>query len=493
MTTKRSKVTAALHPGIVDLQARWQTENYRLWPWLPRPCRVRILFYSDSGVTLTDPLPNPFNSGSTPDFDLGKLKQVLSSDPWYWVNFAVTFKLRSQANSNLDQLNLTANYDQVWFFGVGGGNVLTAGEITALTNFMQQGGGVFMTGDHANLGQGIGQQIPRAGKMRQWPAPAAAPPVWNNTLREGATPGFQFEDQSDTTPQPLRLKTYPAGLPFSPWWWKRYPHPLFCSQWGPIDIFPDHQHEGEVVLPASYAAAEWPTKNGYQAKPEILAWGKILSPDADTGREVAVSCAYDGHRVDVGRVVTDSTWHHYFNINLWGFPQTAQGLDALKYIEAYYLNLAVWLAPPALQTCMLNALCWGIVWHSKLWEVLHEKPYILGRAARDVLGRYAPQCTIYSFILSHIPLPLRLKLEVIPRDLDFMPQLGPIEDLILGEILTAMRGKHKGLSDTPKAPDLKTLHKVIGPAVERAFNSLINTQEQALKQHRAILRDVLLK
>lgn len=91
---------------------------------------------------------------------------------------------------------------------------------------------------------------------------------------------------------------------------------MFCSQWGPIIIFPDHQHEGEVILPGSFPAAEWPSKNGFQAKPELIAWGRILSPDADVGRTVAVAAAYGGHRVDLGRIVTDSTWHHFFNINL---------------------------------------------------------------------------------------------------------------------------------------------------------------------------------
>ncbi|MBI3344458.1 MAG: hypothetical protein HY028_06355 [Gammaproteobacteria bacterium] len=490
---KRSKnLVSELHPADLDLRARWQIEDYIHWPWRPRPCKVRILFYSDSGVTLTDPLPNPFTPGSTPAFDLGKVKQVLKSDPWYWVNFDVTFKLRSQPNSRLDQLNISANYDQIWFFGVGSGNVLTAAEITALNNFMNQGGGIFMTGDHANLGQAIGQQIPRAGKIRQWPAPDAVQPFWNNTLREGPTPGFQFDDQSDDTPQPLSLKTYPAGFPWSYSWWKRYPHPLFCSQWGPIKIFPDHQHEGEVILPGSFPAAEWPSKNGFQAKPELIAWGRILSPDADVGRTVAVAAAYDGHRVDLGRIVTDSTWHHFFNINLWGYPQTAQGLNALKYIEAYYLNLAVWLAPPKLQSCMLNALCWGILWHPKIWEVLELKPIHLGLQARDVLGRYAPQCTIYRFIIDRIPLDIRLKLEKIPDDGDFLPQVGPIEDLILGEILSGMRGKHQGLDDTPKPPaDLKSLDKVVTAAIERSFESLLTTQERALKQYRAILRGML--
>src|SRR5690606_3506368 len=149
-----------------------------------------------------------------------------------------------------------------------------------------------------------------------------------------------FENQSDDIPQKMRLKFYE---------WRRggytrqvYPHPLLCSRWGPIDEFPDHMHEGEVVVPDDLDAVmalggetfdEYPQDaNGVRVSPEIVAWGYTTgraSPavmgDVHVGdrgvanaRWTGAVGAYDGRRCGVGRVVVDSTWHHFFDINLIG-------------------------------------------------------------------------------------------------------------------------------------------------------------------------------
>ena len=75
-------------------------------------------------------------------------------------------------------LDLMANYDEVWFFGVNDVPNLSAAEMTLLDQFMAapKSGGVLVTGDHADLGKGIGGQITRAGQMRRYPAPPAFPP-----------------------------------------------------------------------------------------------------------------------------------------------------------------------------------------------------------------------------------------------------------------------------------------------------------------------------
>ena len=477
--------------SINTFRRRWQVPNYKFWSWIAKPCTIRILFYADFGVTLTDPLPNPFTPGSTGGFDLGKVNQVLKSDPWFWVKFEVTFKSRNQPNCNLDQLDIEENYDQIWFFGIGSNPVLTSSEIAVLKNFMdKKQGGVFMTGDHANLGAGIGLQIPRAGKMRKWPAPNAQPPVWNSTLREGSTPGFQFSDQSDDVPQTLRLRTYPAGTIWSPLWWKRVPHPLFCSPWGPIRAFPDHQHEGECTIPNSFPVSEWPTgSGGYQPRPDIIAWGKVIDPSANPVREVANTAVYDGHRAGVGRIVTDSTWHHWFNINLWGFPGTPSGLDALKKIEAHFLNIAVWLSPPRQQRCMFAAMCWGLRWHWSFREVLGARPFYLGQAARDVFGRYAPQCTIYSLIQDFFRFEPQLEFEKIAQELEFIPQVAPIEDLFLGQLISDMGDKfQEDIQRDPEPPELDELVELIEPAREISVSNLFKAQQKGLELMQEFVR-----
>jgi hypothetical protein len=64
----------------------------------------------------------------------------------------------------------------VWLFGYEGwnyqvtppGDPLGAAEIQAIANFMEGGGGVFATGDHAGMGSFMCGSIPRIRTMRKW-------------------------------------------------------------------------------------------------------------------------------------------------------------------------------------------------------------------------------------------------------------------------------------------------------------------------------------
>jgi hypothetical protein len=125
-----------------------------------------------------------------------------------------------------------------------------------------------------------------------------------------------------------------------------------CSPDGVVRYLPDHMHEGTCEVPDNLAARtftlgggsvrEYPDyvppspPTGYvpaPLAPEIVAYGDVLAgttspaldPDDHTGSPdpadkitFGVIGAWDGHRVANGRVVVDSTWHHFFNINLTG-------------------------------------------------------------------------------------------------------------------------------------------------------------------------------
>ncbi|MBK7010681.1 MAG: hypothetical protein IPH36_19660 [Saprospiraceae bacterium] len=96
-------------------------------------------------------------------------------------------------------------------FGVERNGNLPALELKALTDFMNAGGGVFATGDHENLGQFMCSEIPRVRSMRKWYWPVApagrlvAPDGGSanrlDTTVVGDTANYQFDDQSDETPQ----------------------------------------------------------------------------------------------------------------------------------------------------------------------------------------------------------------------------------------------------------------------------------------------------
>ena len=461
---------------ILDVRERWHIPEAWRWPWLLRPCTVRILFYAD--------FAGAFSGGS---FDgLKHVIAVLNADPYFWVKFQISLANRGadasadadKQGKRLDQLDLNNKYDELWLFGLQGlPSGLTAREVGAVESFMDVAkGGVLVTGDHYDLGAAIASGIPRVGRLRAWPGPTSSGLDKNSTLREGdalTSPGYQFEDQSDDVPQSLRLRRYP--LPSFPLWKRRsMPHPLMCGPLGPITAFPDHMHEGEITIPSTFPAAEWPSSGGVQPKPEVVAWGRIVEPGlTKTGQEFGVVGAYDGHLADVGRIAADSTWHHWFDINLigdnglvggsTGFHASAAGKAALKQIEAYYLNVAVWLAPPAQQACMRNRLWWGGLWRDPLIMMSPDLPiYLLGEHARDALGKYAPQCTIYTWTWWLLPVRIRLRFE------ELLVQPGPVppylEECLLG---AALRPLLAAAREEPGIPEAKKIN-------EERTNRLLN-------------------
>ena len=381
----------------------------------------------------------------------------------------------SADHSNLDLAAALAldSFDELWIYSLDGTPQLSPQELAVAHAFMDtHKGGVLITGDHANLGAAFGN-LPRAGKMRQLPAPAAMPPIWNTTLRSGANSIYEFDDQSDHVPQPLTLKWYWAG----PLW--RAPHPVLCSPLGPIDIFPDHQHEGEAIAPTPTPASEWP--GGISA--EVIAWGTIVDTSSNSiGRQVGVLSAYNGHAGNVGRILADSTWHHHFDINLRGLgtagrtgfvnPGTADWLVTAKKIEHYFVNAAIWLAPPDKQAQMRAAAWWPILWSDILVEsrdLLHL-PLYFGRAAYDALGRYAPQCVRFYWIWELIPLAIQKEfIKFIDKG-----DPPPIIEYVAGEATRHLieRFNANRVRGKLEAPTLKEVDLALTSGVESAITKL---------------------
>src|ERR1700687_3829405 len=151
-------------------------------------------------------------------------------------------------------------------------------------------------------------------------------------------------------------------------------------------------HEGQVMAPQNEKTA-WPTfdpskpftvgtlqvdeyplsSSKERILPMVVAWGNVKphttvsgddhpftdDPKIATGVRFGVICAYEGQRAGIGNVVVDSSWHHFFDLNLigdplansppaqhpeWdkkkGFKATNQGQAVLNDIETYYRNIA---------------------------------------------------------------------------------------------------------------------------------------------------------
>lgn len=274
----------------------------------------------------------------------------------------------------------TANYDQLWLFGVDSNPTLSAPQQSAIAQFMQAGGGVFATGDHSTLGLTLGANIPRVRSMREWATvPMSSTDRLDTVLDPGGDGIQQFDDQSDAIAQrmfPVFFSNGGAQTSASTW----SVHPVLRHPSGAVDVLPDHPHESECYAPAPFAGnfagvEEWPAPlvGGSRIAPVLVAKsisaGRFLTdalkPPVMPRCFGAIS-AYDGDPAQVGRIVCDATWHHFININLNGQDAAADangtpriglysapGVPTAEYlkIQTYFRNTARWLAPRGRRFC----------------------------------------------------------------------------------------------------------------------------------------------
>lgn len=271
----------------------------------------------------------------------------------------------------------TEHYDQLWLFGMDGGDVaLSDDEQNVIARFMQSGGGVFATGDHADLGKTMGGYLPRVRRMREWHSIPMSGTTRLDTIVNAGSDGIQqFHDQSDAIAQRIFPVFFSNGGPEcaqSTW----SVHPVLRHPSGAVDFLPDHAHESKCLAPVPTegdhaGVEEWPVAldGGSRIAPELVAKsisaGRFLADISQPKPPVEPRCfgaisVYDGDRAGVGRIVCDATWHHFINTNLNGagaVPDTngtpriglysSVGVPTPEYlkIQTYFRNTVRWLAP----------------------------------------------------------------------------------------------------------------------------------------------------
>ncbi len=465
---------------FIKLENRLLPENV-FTPRFLFKCKIKILVVTDSLAGFDE----------TTNFHLGQIFNILNDDPWSHIEFEVTKAHRDESteadvldNFRFDSHNL-GQYSQIWMFGVyrvGSGTPVSDAELNAVSQYMNAGGGVLAMGDHEDLGNSMCAKIPRVSSMRRWHYPAPGPngepvapaqsgPGQHDTLVDGGT-------QTDPVPQKIFPKWY--SRTFGGGFIRkvlRYPHPVLCGANGPINYLPDHMHEGNCEVPENLGNSftftgdtfvEYPSKNDHQQVPEVIATAtNNLSPD-----RFGVIGAYDGHAVDVGRVIVDATWHHWFNINTLPYinasdpahssftPDTVQKWEEIK---AYYRNVAVWLAKPSLQRCIRNG-SWirslgdmdirTTVRDLKLIKNRSQYFWQLGTFAKDALGRGATQCQKIRWIidfLAELDIPFHIDPFQQFHDKPVLPDTPPgldfdeFENIVLG---AAIHGAFEAFGDT---------------------------------------------
>jgi hypothetical protein len=399
--------------GVAD--ATLDDDTSRLWgitrgPWL-WAARVRILFVIDGRVLTTK---------SVRTFGLGLLLDTLRDESFaWWVRFEIDIAKREgrqvviqspgpyglkYSGFRFDQAAFDLDdYDQVWFFGDRPGkeaddagvgdeiirlarnHPLVDAELKIVATWMDGGGGVFAAGDHSLLGASMCSRIPRVRTMRKWTHAQGVPTFGGTTRHETLQPGTTTDvdvREEDVFGQPIEPVFQTIGSP--PFVLSRRPHPLLCAGGKVIDTFPDHMHEGEVIedddvelrrpldiagydrdeypleLPIEQPAAARGESGGglKRTRPRVIAHGTTTNPE-NPGKRFALISTYNGDRAGIGRVVVDSTWHHWFSLNTRGFKD---GNPALyTSIQAYHRNVALWLARPQQRVSALIAASWGAI------------------------------------------------------------------------------------------------------------------------------------
>lgn len=343
------------------------------------------------------------------------------------------------------------NFDQIWVLGLfqtnvdqdfnptgygGRENELDPAEQAALRNWMaagpgdgRRGGGVLVTGDHSELdpnhpsdqaatflcrGRALGINIPRAGKMRVWKGPPTNGSASDDDeLVNSVSPGGK---ENDDQPQQLTLDALP--------------HPLFLGRHTTISIFPDHVHEGRLDSPV--LDSDWPSFNGIRPEPRVIAQGK----NKVTSELYALLSAYDGDPVNVGRIVADTSWRHYMNLNLGNLDATSDD-SAKNLMGQFFSNLAVWLAPLELRKEMGREMFKWLERNSRVDEERGNKPEKIGAVATQALSQTATQCEIHELLQANTPF---VSTEQYTK-LRFMPmiaELGAVvsREAMLGSVIT---------------------------------------------------------
>ncbi len=355
------------------------------WWW--RRCRVNVLIVCDGGLN--------FDTGA---FGLSEFLTAFNQlEATTWVDYRVTLAHRQGiinspnpvvvnhiSNFNFaTSVNLN-DFDQIWLFGINSFGGIADNEKKAIAAYMNAGGGLFATGDHGSLGSTMCGEIIRVKDMRHWNDTPNSGNDTNevsmtgrrrndtNNPRPGNATATTFDHQSDNVPQNIGVKKFGSGF---------LPHPLLSistriKSSGIIDIMPDHPHEGECARETTF------TVNGVAIQTQIIATSFVTGGNTSGGKDSTDPhcfpsiCVWDGRPANVGRIVIDSTWHHFVNINLDGSGSAQSGLSTADFnvVRQYYMNIATWMTRRKFMLCWRKYIIFDLYANSQLIEASLNNP-----------------------------------------------------------------------------------------------------------------------
>jgi hypothetical protein len=229
-----------------------------------------------------------------------------------------------------------SDFDELWLFALDTGGGLSQKDCAGIMAFHQRGKGILTTRDHQDMGVsmcGLGN----LGTLHYFQSKQQDPDEERRCIDDIYTTTISWPNYHSG-----RNGDYQTIAP-------SYPiHELLQNSKtasGHIEFFPAHPHEGAVGISAD-------DKNA-----RVIAMGKSLVSGRPFNLVVAVESTKDEQGKQLGRVVAQSTFHHFVDYN-WdiqkGCPSFVdeppgngmkENQRALEDIKSYVRNLALWLAP----------------------------------------------------------------------------------------------------------------------------------------------------
>jgi hypothetical protein len=258
-----------------------------------------------------------------------------------------------------------ANFDVLMLFGSSdnGANLSLSQkfEIPAIEAAMKSGLGVFATGDHRGMGSALCSGLRRIRDMRSG---------WGN--KKLPVPQVESDSKRIDTRWPADISHPASGDELdinAKLVWPRYlgraavlyetgvVHPLFAvdaQHDRAIRWLPDHAHEGICAATIEDAARLKDDFGGHDV--EAVAWSVV--PAGRAGSDLAMIAlprwtptvsVHDGHKIKLGRVVVDSTMHHWVAGNLRAL---ACNCAVARDVRNYQRNVVLWLAAEPVQKAL---------------------------------------------------------------------------------------------------------------------------------------------
>jgi hypothetical protein len=215
-----------------------------------------------------------------------------------------------------------SDFDQVWIFAVDTGDGITKPECSAISRFREQGGHVFVTRDHMDLGVSV-CNLGGIGDAHYFHSKNLDPNPENRVNDDRVTTAIQWPNYYSGPNGDVQSVDVVEPV-----------HPVLSG----VKTLPSHPHEGAVGAPAS------------QPDAHVVARGE----SKQTGRRFNIAVAFEGNG-ESGKGWAESTFHHFCDYN-WdvtagcpsfvGEPPSnaiAENPRLLDDTKRYARNIAAWL------------------------------------------------------------------------------------------------------------------------------------------------------